>query len=104
MDKVKFRNEKAKPYAEKAILKMLDKAFPCDDSDDEEEDEVSKKRPATEAEAKKSSKKPESEPEDDDYDSDEDWGDEEDDATTVDYSKMSAQELYKLCKERDIIS
>ena len=102
MDKVKFRNEKAKAYAEKAILKMLDKAFPCDDSDDEEEDEVPKKRPAVEAAAKKSSKKPEPEPEDDDYDGDEDEeeGDEEEGA--VDYSEMSAQELYKLCKEREI--
>ena len=27
-DKNKFRNEKAKPYSEKAILKMLDKAWP----------------------------------------------------------------------------
>lgn len=100
MDKVKFRNEKAKAYAEKAVLNMLDKAFPCDDSDDEEEDEAPKKRPATKAAAKKSSKKPEPEPEDDDYDGDEDWGNEEEDA--VDYSEMSAQELYKLCKEREI--
>jgi len=100
MDKVKFRNENAKAYAEKAVLKMLDKAFPCDDSDDEEEDETPKKRPAAEAAAKKSSKKPEPEPEDDDYDGDEEEGDEEEGA--VDYSEMSAQELYKLCKEREI--
>ena len=40
MDKVKFRNSKAKPFSEKAILQMLDKAFPCEvESDDEEEDE-----------------------------------------------------------------
>ena len=39
MDKVKFRNEKAKAYSEKAILKMLDKAFPCDAADDEDEDD-----------------------------------------------------------------
>lgn len=37
MDKVKFRNEKAKPFAEKAILKMLDKAFPCEGAEDEED-------------------------------------------------------------------
>ena len=95
MDKVKFRNEKAKAYAEKAVLKMLDKAFPCDDSDDEEEDEAPKKRPAKEAATKKSSKKSEPEAEDDDYDGDEEEG-------AVDYSEMSAQELYKLCKEREI--
>ena len=35
MDKVKFRNEKAKPYSEKSILKMLDKAFPADDSEED---------------------------------------------------------------------
>ena len=41
MDKNKFRNEKAKPYSKKSILKMLDKAWPCEDSseDDEEEEE-----------------------------------------------------------------
>lgn len=50
MDKVKFRNTKAKPYSEKAILKMLDKAYPCDDADEDEED---------------------------DYDSDKEWSDKE---------------------------
>ena len=44
MDKVKFRNEKAKPFSEKAILKMLDNAFPCDaDVDEDDEDEKKKK-------------------------------------------------------------
>lgn len=101
MDKVKFRNEKAKPYAEKAILKMLDKAFPCDETEDDEDDEAPKKRPAKSSSSatKKASKKLEPE-DDDDYDGDEDWGDEEED--TADYSEMSAQELYKLCKEREI--
>lgn len=94
MDKNKFRNEKAKPYSEKAILKMLDKAFPADDSDedeDEDEDEVpvKKSKPAREkAKAKKS------EPEDE-------WDDEDADAEQ-DYSEMSPKELFKLCKDRDI--
>lgn len=74
MDKVKFRNEKAKAFSEKAILKMLDKAFPCDESEDDEDE--------------------------DDYD-DESWGEEEDE-DVVDYSEMSAKELYDLCKERGI--
>lgn len=106
MDKVKFRNEKAKAFSEKAILKMLDKAFPCDaveDDDDDDEDEAPKKRPAKSA-GKKSSKKPEPEDDyedDDDYEEAEDWGDEDDDEV-VDYSEMSAKELYNLCKERDI--
>ncbi len=97
MDKVKFRNEKAKPYSEKAILKMLDKAFPCEDAEDDEDEEIPKKR-APKSTGKKSSKK--SEPEDDEEDDyDNDWNDEEDE---VDYSDMSSKELYELCKERSI--
>lgn len=103
MDKVKFRNDKAKPYSEKAILKMLDKAFPCDASDedeDEDEDEAPKKRAPKSTGAKKNRKpEPEEEEDEDDYE-DEDWGEEEDDV--IDYSEMSAKELYDLCKERDI--
>ena len=92
MDKVKFRNENAKAYAEKAVLKMLDKAFPCDNSDDEDEEEDEEE----EKSAKKShSKKPEPE-EDDDYDDEEAADDEED------YSSMTAQELYKLCKKKKL--
>lgn len=103
MDKVKFRNEKAKPYSEKAVLKMLDKAYPCEDVEDEdEEDEVPKKKRSSKSApaAKKASKKPKDEEEDeDDYDYDED--DDEDDGAP-DYSEMSAKELYKLCKDRGI--
>lgn len=101
MDKVKFRNEKAKAFSEKAILKMLDKAFPCDmevDDEDEGEDEAPKKRPPKST-GKKASKKVEPEDEDDD-DYDENWDDDADDF--VDYSEMSPKELYKLCKERKI--
>lgn len=100
MDKVKFRNDKVKPYSEKAILKMLDKAFPCDAVDDEaddDEDEITKKRPVKSAGNKKVNK-PEPEEEDDDYE-DEDWSDDED---AVDYSDMSPKELYDMCKEREI--
>lgn len=41
MDKNKFRNDKAKPYSEKSVLKILDKAFPFDDEDEitEEDDD-----------------------------------------------------------------
>ena len=103
MDKVKFRNEKAKPYSEKAILKMLDKAFPCDaveDDEDEDEDETSKKRtPKTTGNKKNRKPEPEEEDEDeDDYDELEEG--EEDDA--INYSEMSPKELYALCKEREI--
>lgn len=104
MDKVKFRNEKAKPYSEKAVLKMLDKAYPCEDAEDDEDDEeeVPKKKRSSKSApaAKKASKKPKDEEEDeDDYDYDED-NDEDDGAP--DYSEMSAKELYKLCKDRGI--
>ena len=103
MDKVKFRNEKAKAYSEKTILKMLDKAWPCDsatDDDNDDDDDEPKKRASKSAGKKTSSKKSEPE-EDDDYD-DEPWDDEDTDDDVVDYSKMSAKELYALCKERDI--
>lgn len=102
MDKVKFRNTKVKAYSDKAVLKMLDNAFPCDAvEDDEDEDETPKKR-GPKSTGKKSARKPEPEDDDgdDDYDSEE-WG-EEDDDDVVDYSEMSAKDLYKLCKERDI--
>ena len=102
MDKVKFRNDKAKPYSEKAILTMLDKAFPCEASDDEDEDEAPKKR-ATKSTGGKKTRKPEPEPdeeEDDDYE--EDAWDEEAEDDTVNYSDMSPKELYQLCKEREI--
>lgn len=157
MDKVKFRNEKAKAYSEKSILKMLDKAFPCDATEDDDEKDDYKptkkskggkkqsktqdedwgdddKLPPTEELEEMSAQKlynlcrerdidvatkkeveyyvdkleqwrldheDEDEESDDDYDNDQDWGDEEED-DAPNYSEMSAQELYKLCKERDI--
>lgn len=106
MDKVKFRNEKAKAYSEKAILKMLDKAWPCDvTEDDEEEDEVPKKRSTKSSGKAKPKAKPEPEDDEEDDDYEDDWGDEEeevDEDDVVDYSEMSAKELYDLCKERGI--
>ena len=120
MDKVKFRNEKAKPYSEKSILKMLDKAFPADledeSYDDDEEDEIEKpvkKKPANTNKKKKKPVTAEEPDEDDDYDyaelEDEDdethaWDavDNDEDEEEIDYTEMTAKELYKLCKERDI--
>lgn len=105
MDKVRFRNEKAKPFSEKAILKLLDKAYPCDDIEDEEEDDederpVKKSKKPAKAPAKPKRKpEPEDEDDDDDYDGDDmDNGDDDE----VDYTEMSDRELYKLCKERGI--
>lgn len=107
MDKVKFRNDKAKPYSEKAILKMLDKAYPCDATDDDgdvEDDGEPKSKPSKKRPEKSTSKKPKRKPDpgddDDDYDAEQDWEDDGDD--TPDYSGMTDRELYKLCKERGI--
>lgn len=98
MDKVKFRNEKAKAYSEAQVLKMLDKAWPCEDSDsdDEDEEDEAPKRKADKKASKVNTKKPV-----DDDDEDDDWGDDDTDETP-DYSEMSAKELFKLCKERGI--
>ena len=79
MDKAKFRNDKAKPLSEQKFLQLLDKAFPCDDNDDDDDEPK-----------KKSKKRPESK--------DEEWEDDEEKG----YEDMSAKELYKLCKSRDI--
>lgn len=88
MDKSKFRNTKAKPFSEKAILKILDKAFPDDEAEDDDfdEDESPKKKKSGKASSK--SKK-----QDDDWDEDEEG---------QDYEEMTAKELYDLCIERDI--
>lgn len=106
MDKVKFRNAKAKPFAKKQLLDMLDKAWPAEesDSDDDEEEVETKKR------SKKGKKPHKDEDEeiewstpgedaDDDYDGDE-WDEGDDD--TPDYDSMTPKELFKLCKERGI--
>lgn len=85
MDKNKFRNEKAKAYSEKAILKMLDKAFPATSTmDEDDEDDEPKKKPTKENTKSKKN---------------DDWDDEEE---TNDYEDMSPKELYNLCKEREI--
>ena len=99
MDKVKFRNTKAKPYSNKAVLQMIDKAYPCEETEDEEEDEAPKrkKKKATKKPAKKVVEEPE---EENDYDSEEEWGEEEE--SENDYSSMTPLKLYKLCKEREI--
>lgn len=88
MDKEKFRNSKAKAFTESAMLKMIDKAFPCDSDDDDDEDYKSKSKGKK---SKVSSKKS----------SDDDW-DDEDDSVNMEYDEMTPKELYKKCKERDI--
>lgn len=109
MDKVKFRNEKAKPLAKKTVLKMIEKAWPDEnadssDDDDYEEDEATKKKrkPAVKSGKPKSkSTRDDDEDFEDDYDND-DFDDDDDEDVEQDYSEMSAVELFKLCKERGI--
>lgn len=96
MDKVKFRNAKAKPYSNKAVLQMIDKAYPCEGTEDEEEEDEAPKRKKKKA-TKKAPKK--EVVEDDDYDSEEEWDEEE---SENDYSSMTPLKLYKLCQEREI--
>lgn len=98
MDKVKFRNTKAKPYSNKAVLQMIDKAYPCEETEDGEEDETPKrkKKKTTNKPVKKVVEEPE---EENDYDSEEEWDEEE---SENDYSSMTPLKLYKLCKEREI--
>lgn len=98
MDKVKFRNTKAKPYSNKAVLQMIDKAYPCEGTEDEEDDdEAPKKKKTTKKPVKKVVEEPE---EENDYDDEEEWDEEEE--SENDYSSMTPLKLYKLCKEREI--
>lgn len=90
MDKNKFRNEKAKPYSNKAFLELLDKAYP-DEHANLYEDEPKKMKPNTK---KKSD-------DEDEEEGDLPWG-ETDVDNNNNYSEMSPKELYKLCKERNI--
>ena len=89
MDKAKFRNDKAKPFSNKKILDLVNKAYPDDDADDDDDEEdygyerEEKKKPST--------KKAKSKIEDND-----------DEQLDNEYFGMTPKELYKLCKERDI--
>lgn len=98
LDKVKFRNEKAKPMTAKAIWNILAKAFPADDEeedddDSEEEEETTKKVSSKGRLANKTTVKKQAAEEDDE------WGDKE---TENDYSDMSPKELYSECKKRSM--
>lgn len=101
MDKVRFRNEKAKPFAQKTVLKMIDKAWPAEDSDDDEDEDDTPKRRLKKSTGKPKSKSKREEDDEDDYDAEESW-DEDDEDEEQDYSEMTPPELYKLCRERDI--
>lgn len=97
LDKSKFRNTKVKPLSDASILKYVDKAYPADNSEDfEDEDEEETKQNKIKGKTKSATKKKtKSEPEEDDWEEDEE-------EQENDYESMKPQELYKLCKERDI--
>jgi len=111
MDKARFRNEKAKPFSESKTLSILNKAFPDTDSDDEDEDvddeyeeeedkpKKNKKKAPLPTKNKKGKKHKDEVEEDEEEDEDFDDEDTEDE---VDYSEMSAKELYKLCRGKEI--
>lgn len=93
----KFRNTKVKALSDEAILKIIDKAYPADNSEDVEEDEPKRRTKANKTKGKKDDfKKKMNEPEDDT----EEWDDEKE--GKEDYESMTAQELYKLCKKSGI--
>lgn len=98
MDKVKFRNTKAKPYSKKAVLQFIDKAWPSDEEPDEDDEDYTPKKKQS-----KSTKKirDDYDVEEDDYDEDVDVDDEDEDDDN-DYESMSAKELFQLCKKRKI--
>lgn len=96
-DKAKFRNAKAKPLSDSAILKHVDKAYPdpeADEYDDEEEGTPKRNKTKGNKQKKKEPAPDMNEPEE------EDWG--EDEEERKDYEDMKPQELYKLCKDRNI--
>lgn len=100
LEKKVFRNKKVKPLSEQSILKIIDKAYPdeeTDYTDDEEEETKTKTKKKSETKQKGKMSKYMNEPEEDNED---DWGEEEEQEN--DYESMKPVELYKLCKERDI--
>lgn len=79
MDKSKFSNTKAKPYTQKKVLELIDKAYSEDDDDEDEGD-----REAEAMTAKKKKPRP------------------ADVADNNSYKEYEARELYQLCLDRGI--
>lgn len=104
MDKAKFRNQKAKPFSEQALLKMIDKAWPAEDSgsDDDDEDEAPKKKGPKKSGGKAKTKKSYDEDEDEDDDFDGEEYEDEDEDSGDEYEDMSPKELFNLCKKRKL--
>lgn len=97
MDKNKFRNSKAKPLSDSKIFSILDKAFPADENDGDDEDDEYEDKKKKKRDVKKKRREDDYEAEDN-YD-DDDYDEEE---SEDNYDDMTPQELFKLCKKRDI--
>jgi hypothetical protein len=82
MDKVKFKNPKAKPYTEKKLLDILSKAYPVNETDLTQNKNGKKKKPKIE--------------------DDEDFDNEEEESDENDYTSMSPRDLYMECVERGL--
>lgn len=124
-----FRNSKVKPLTEKAMLKIIDKAFPCEDAagESEEEEEAETKIPEWNEKMKPSqlykicqereievqprqpkayyTEKLEQDDEErlfaQENEEEDEWGEEQEEERQ-DYTKMKPIELFKLCKEKGI--
>lgn len=82
MDKSSFKNSKAKPYSRSAFLKILDKAYPDNESGFEETEKGSNVY-----------KRKEEKEDADGFDNAPD---------EIDYSSMTPIQLYRLCEKREI--
>lgn len=96
LEKKVFRNKKVKPLSEQSILKIIDKAYPDEETDYTDDEEETKTKTKGKSNTKSNTKLPKKveEPEEDD------WDDEEEQEN--DYESMKPVDLYKLCKERGI--
>lgn len=92
LEKKPLRNVKVKPLSEQAILKIVDKAYPSDNSEIEDEEEEAPKKRGNKKVNKAKTKAQKKEVDE--------WDEDEEEET--DYESMSAKELYLICKERDI--
>ena len=78
-------------------MKFLAKAYPDENAeDDDDDDDYEEEKPAKKNKGNKGKSGFMNKPVDDE---EEDWEDEEEE---IDYEELSAKELYKLCKARDI--
>lgn len=112
MDKVKFRNDKAKPYGKAKFLELLNKAFPDDavaEDEDNEDDEDVEEVPKKKVKGKVASKKKPPVEDDDEEDEEEEAPvkakpkpKKKSQPVESDYEDMSALELFKECKSRGI--